>query len=268
MAKKMKFGDGTTNFKRSNFSDHAGVAKGPLFSGTPAKEGGLDFLKTDFAKGDGVGDDIKTDSSGKKLFGEGKGVFKDDGGAKTEPTTNKREKEEVLKIEPIKIKEIATDTKEPELNKAVVPTPEEAEGIDPKDEVKVEKKSLWQKFQAHHDSGDAMKVEAHFKDAAAVIAGDGRADGTELHKLHAKNKQDKVNTQLKTDELAKNGAADEDNLANDIPFLSPQMIRVQVRNAIDGSWQEYWDNLPPKKTCRQTKHWFPKINRKFSTQAF
>ena len=39
---------------------------------------------------------------------------------------------------------------------------------------KPEKKSLWQKFKDHHDSGEAMKVEAHFRDAAAVIAGDGR----------------------------------------------------------------------------------------------
>lgn len=39
------------------------------------------------------------------------------------------------------------------------------------------KMSLWQKFQAHHDSGNAKKVEAEFKDAAKAIGGKGYTGG-------------------------------------------------------------------------------------------
>ena len=174
--------------------------------------------------------DIKTDSSGKKLYGEGKGVFKDDTTETKKFDTNMKDfpigskerteeydkrdwkhddttkpKEELTKIEPKAIEPLETKMEEPELAKAEMPDDTAS---------KPEKEGNWfqrgwKKFQDHHDSGKAREIEAHFKDAAAVVAGDGRPGGDALRAQIAKDKKSKQDYDLKTSEIAKRDAKDE-----------------------------------------------------------
>ena len=65
------------------------------------------------------------------------------------------------------------------------------------------------------------------------------------------------------DQLAKQGAAADDALAEDVPLISAQSIRADFRKCVVNKWKEWWQNLP---TCRQTKHFFPSPNKKLSSQ--
>ena len=66
------------------------------------------------------------------------------------------------------------------------------------------------------------------------------------------------------DRLAKDGAADENNVVQDIPSVSANILRDRLRGAIDAEWQRDWDEEQP---CRQTKHFFPYISKKQSILA-
>ena len=210
---KMKFGDGSTNFKRNKFSEHNVDAEGPMRYASPVKQGFMDMIGGDGLGGENKNKDLKPPSSDKKP------IVIDE--SKTE------------KVKPQEIKR--TDTGEttntssrPEDNATpeqrmgsdyVTKTPEEAgmhevkkqqeqQAQPPLAAEKPEKKGLWQRFKDHHDSGEAMKVEAHFKDAAAVIAGDGRKDGSDLHKQYDQNIKDKKTSQLATKAKADQDAKD------------------------------------------------------------
>jgi len=212
---KLKFGDGSTNFKRNKFSEHSVDAKGPMLYTSPAKQGFMDILGGDGLGGESKTKDIKAPDADKK-------VIKIDE-SKTEKVEPKKldivtENPETGKRE--KVGETNTSSR-PEGTEAVTKTPEEAGMHEAKDtktmggiqkeESKPEKKSLWQRFKDHHDSGEAMKVEAHFRDAAAVIAGDGRKDGSELHKQYAQNIKDKETAQLATKTKTEQDAKDLQN---------------------------------------------------------
>ena len=62
----------------------------------------------------------------------------------------------------------------------------------------------------------------------------------------------------KADELAKKGANEIDRTPSDIPCPSATAIRKELRKKVVKQWQHEWDNNHP---CRQTKHFFPKIER-------
>lgn len=208
---KLKFGDGSTNFKRNKFSEHSVDAKGPMLYTSPAKQGFMDILGGDGLGGESKTKDIKAPDADKK-------VIKIDE-SKTEKVKPKKldivtENPETGKRE--KVGETNTSSR-PEGTEAVTEKPKP--GAKPTDDTmggvqemeKPEKKSLWQKFKDHHDSGEAMKVEAHFRDAAAVIAGDGRKDGSELHKQYAQNIKDKETAQMATEAKTKQDAKDLQN---------------------------------------------------------
>ena len=65
----------------------------------------------------------------------------------------------------------------------------------------------------------------------------------------------------RADELAKQGAGDIDNLANDMPAVSNSLLRANLKIAITAEWERSWIAL---ESCRQTKHFFPSLNQKFS----
>ena len=226
---KLKFGDGSTNFKRNKFSEHNVDAKGPMLYTSPAKQGFMDILGGDGLGGESKTKDIKAPGSDKKPIVIDKSKTEKVKPKKLDIVTENPETGKREKVGETNTSSRPEDNATPEQRMGsdyVTETPEQQAKIDPASEVKIdatddtktmggiqeeskpEKKSLWQKFQAHHDSGEAMKVEAHFKDAAAVIAGDGRKDGSELHKLYEGKKLEEKTSQLATEKEAKQDAKD------------------------------------------------------------
>jgi ribonuclease HI len=67
----------------------------------------------------------------------------------------------------------------------------------------------------------------------------------------------------RADLLAKQGALDPLIDDPDRPNISRSIIRRIVKDKVDAIWNEEWKELP---TCRQTKLWFPEINRRKSEQ--
>ena len=72
----------------------------------------------------------------------------------------------------------------------------------------------------------------------------------------------------KADELAKQGAQDTDHVARDCPYSSAAVIRAELRKKVVAFWQQEWESDHPyrlkRHPCRQTKHFFPKIDKKLS----
>lgn len=63
------------------------------------------------------------------------------------------------------------------------------------------------------------------------------------------------------DELAKEGAKYTGMLADDIPLVTNKFLREELRKKVIKKWNDIWIS---DQTCRQTKHFFPKVNRKLS----
>jgi ribonuclease HI len=62
------------------------------------------------------------------------------------------------------------------------------------------------------------------------------------------------------DKLAKEATTLE-NIMTDKPFIAKRILRNDIKNIIDAEWNSIWNALP---SCRQTKLWFPNIDRKKS----
>ena len=63
------------------------------------------------------------------------------------------------------------------------------------------------------------------------------------------------------DGLAKAGALDEDLLVADLPLMTNKLLHNELRKLVVLEWDRYWNAEEP---CRQTKHFFPHIDRKLS----
>ena len=67
----------------------------------------------------------------------------------------------------------------------------------------------------------------------------------------------------KADDLAKAGSL-QPNLVPDLPAVPVATLKLQFKAIFVEEWQDYWSKLP---TCRQTKQWFPAIDKKKSFDA-
>ena len=63
------------------------------------------------------------------------------------------------------------------------------------------------------------------------------------------------------DRLAKLGAADEENIAYDVPNVSGNFLRSSLRTKVVEHWNEWWKS---RLEYRQTKHFFPEIDQKLA----
>ncbi len=68
----------------------------------------------------------------------------------------------------------------------------------------------------------------------------------------------------KADEAAKIGALDDTLETGDIPALSLKIVKNNLKSGFYKSWQERWSR---RKDCRQTKQWFPTIQKQLSHQV-
>jgi len=142
----------------------------------PFKEMGSLSIKGSGDYSGGFGDNKNKDLKAKEI--------------KTIDTTEGQEKTNKVKPQEIKIADtgkMGNTSSRPDGDGPVTKKPKPKVNKAKTKEPKAEKKSLWQKFKDHHDSGNAAKVEAQFKDAAAVIAGDGRAGGDALRAQNSKD---------------------------------------------------------------------------------
>ena len=66
----------------------------------------------------------------------------------------------------------------------------------------------------------------------------------------------------KADELAVAAAQKPDEeTVKDLPLLSPGIAKSTLLNAVDQYWNVLFDALRAPEHCRQTKQWFPVVNR-------
>ena len=69
----------------------------------------------------------------------------------------------------------------------------------------------------------------------------------------------------RADTLAKRGALNPDSVKVNPPAKPRSLLRKTIQNLIDEEWSKIWTN---RKDCRQTKLWFPTINKNLSSQLF
>ena len=96
------------------------------------------------------------------------------------------------------------------------------------------------------------------KDTISALNGIDRSNRISLKwiKAHAGHRGNE-----KADELAKKGALDRSLLSPAIPNWPLKALKARIHEKVIEKWQTLWQG---RKDCRQTKIWFPKINKRIS----
>lgn len=127
-----------------------------------------------------------------------------------------------------------------------------------------------QKVNIHIDSRSSIEsLDAKFINSdqvmRTVLALNMASDLNKIHLRWVKAHVGHVGNE-RADELAKVGAADTDAVVADPPKTPYYVIKNEIKEKVVSYWDKEWQIVKKKNNCRQTKHFFPELDRKLSVE--